>query len=157
MRPLRLSGVSAPGHSEETIDRCWGWLNAWVARKSLGREIEIGYGLINHHQDGTSYTACVELPISVMPVEADELAKASLAGGAYFRKRFLGPVEAIGAEFDIMRGELDGAAHVRLDTDRPLVTVFLDVKNIKSGPDVRSNLLIPVLGNELAYVPGRAA
>lgn len=157
MRPLRLAGVSSSGVGEDAILNCWALLNEWITRKSLAREIEIGYGLINRSEGKTVYTACVELPEIVTPAEADELARASLQGGAYLRSRFQGTVDGIDGQFEDMRADLGNSGHVRFDSERPLVTVFLDVKGIKSGQEVRSNLLIPVRGGELAESPSRAA
>ncbi|MBU1210232.1 MAG: GyrI-like domain-containing protein [Alphaproteobacteria bacterium] len=157
MRPLRLAGVSVASAGTDDVLHAWSRLNEWIIRKSLGREVEIGYGLVGVGGSGPAYTACIELPDCVSSVEADELARASLEGGAYIRIRFQGPVSDVGQKLEDMRGQLNLAEHTRLDAGRPLVSVFLDVRMVKTGCDVRSNLLVPVCGNEVSKSPRKAA
>ena len=157
MRPLRLAGVCVQSVGTDDVLHAWSRLNDWIIRKSLTREVEIGYGLIGVGERGQGYAACIELPDSVRSHEADELSRASLQGGAYVRSRFQGPVSEVVARLEDMRVRLECAEHTRLDSGRPLVSVILDVKIVKSGRDVRSNLLVPVCGNELSNFPRKAA
>jgi len=157
MRPLRLAGVSVESVGTDEVLHAWSRLNEWIIRKSLGREVEIGYGLVGVGESGFAYTACIELPDCVTKPEADELSRASLQGGAYIRSRFKGPVSEVGGKLEDMRERLNHAEHTRLDVERPLVSVFLDVRMVKPGCDVRSNLLVPVCGNESSKSPRKAA
>ena len=107
LRPLRLAGIDALSASEEEIQKSWELLNRWITRKSLSRDIEIGYGLLQHSalQDGTSgssYEACIEVPKSVTTGEAGELKRSSLPGGAYFRRGCSGPVASMLGELQTM-------------------------------------------------------
>ncbi len=157
MRPLRLGGICVPTAGRDDVLHAWTRLNEWILRKSLVREIEIGYGLVGSDQDGFHYTACIELPDAVTRSEAEELSRASLQGGAYMRCRFQGPVGEICGKLAEMRDRMCSYEHMCRDEERPLVSVFLDVKNVNSGRDVRSNLLVPVCGAELSKSPLKAA
>jgi len=156
MRPRSLLGVQARSSHDDDVLHAWSRLNEWVLRKSLAHEVEIGYGLVGNG-DGVRYCASIEQPESVTSAEADEPARASLQGGAYLRSRFIGPVEEIPNQLSSMLQSLGAVGNMRLDRDRPMVNVFLDIRNLKAGRDVRSNLLIPVCGTELAKSPSKAA
>ncbi|MFA9473253.1 MAG: GyrI-like domain-containing protein [Filomicrobium sp.] len=162
LRPLRLAGIDALSASEEEIQKSWELLNRWITRKSLSRDIEIGYGLLQHSalQDGTSgssYEACIEVPKSVTTGEAGELKRSSLPGGAYFRRRCSGPVASMLGELQTMRSELDRRGNVKIDLGRPIVTVLLDIKQLRSGDGLRSNLLIPARSSEMSCVSNQVA
>ena len=157
MRPLRLAGICVPTGAKEDVLHAWKRLNEWILRKSLIREIEIGYGLVRVDKDGFDYTACIELPAAVTRSEAEELSRASLQGGAYMRCRYQGPVSEICRELEAMREKMGGNEHMHLDAKRPLVSVLLDLKGVNSGLDVRSNLLVPVCGSELSKSSPKAA
>ena len=162
LRPLRLAGIDALSASEEEIQKSWELLNRWITRKSLSRDIEIGYGLLQHSalQDGTSgssYEACIEVPKSVTTGEVGELKRSSLPGGAYFRRRYSGPVASMLGELQTMRSELDRRGNVKIDLGRPIVTVLLDIKQLRSGDGLRSNLLIPARSSEMSCVSNQVA
>jgi hypothetical protein len=154
LRPLRLVGITAPRVSDVAICESWNVLNDWITRKSLSSEIEIGYGLLQHSAlgegDGVpSYEACIETPMSVTPSETSELKQFRLQGGAYFRRRYQGPVASMLTELRTMRTELGNSGHVKIDLGRPIVTVILDVRKLRFGDEVRSNLLIPARGCDM--------
>lgn len=157
MRPLRLAGVTVAGASEEQIRKSWSVLNEWILRKGFSHEVEVGYGLFVSTDAGSEYIAGIELPPTATPAEANELKRASLQGGAYFRRRFQGLLSAIPNEFDAMQQELSRQDNICYDSERPLVTVFLDMKQMAQGSEIRSNLLIPVRGAQMTGRPSAAA
>ena len=162
LRPLRLAGIDALSASEEEIQKSWELLNRWITRKSLSRDIEIGYGLLQHSAlldgtSGSSYEACIEVPKSLTTGEAGELKRSSLPGGAYFRRRCSGPVASMLGELQTMRSELDRGGNVKIDLGRPIVTVLLDIKQLRSGDGLRSNLLIPACSSKMSCVLNQVA
>lgn len=157
MRPLRLGGIRVPTDGKDDVLHAWKRLNEWVLRKSLVREIEIGYGLIGLSEDDFDYAACIELPRAVTRSEVKELSNASLQGGAYLRTRFQGPLGEVRQMLEAMREKSIVSEHMQFDEGRPLVSVFLDLKSLRSGQDVRSNLLVPVRSVELSKRPQKAA
>lgn len=157
MRPLRLIGVRVPSTEQDDILLAWARLNEWITRKSLAREIEIGYGLVGVGGDLRGYAATIEMPEAVTRAEADELASASLQGGAYLRSRFEGHVDEISGKLEGLRMDLNMHSNVRFDEERPLVCVFFDLSRFKSGTHVKSNLLIPVCRCEMPELEGHAA
>ena len=162
LRPLHLVGINAPAASDVAICQSWDVLNDWITRKSLSREVEIGYGLLQHSALGegdgaASYEACIETPQSVTPSETSELKRVRLQGGAYFRRRYQGPVASMLTELRAMRAELGDSGHVKIDLGRPIVTVILDVRRLRFEEEVRSNLLIPARGCDAFSSSRRAA
>lgn len=148
LRPLRLVGINSPRASGASMRESWHKLNEWITRKSLGSEVEIGYGLLQHAAmedgaGGASFEACIEQPSSVTKSETNELKRLRLQGGAYFRRRHYGPVSSLLSELRNMHAELDHRGHVKIDLGRPIVTVILGVRQLRYGDEVRSNLLIP--------------
>lgn len=151
LRPLRLVGINSPRGSGVSIRKSWDILNDWITRKSLGSEVELGYGLLQHSalEDGAgvaSFEACIELPSSVSKSETNELKHLRLQGGAYFRRRHNGPVSSMLSELRNMHAELGHGGHVKIDLSRPMVTVILGVRQLRYGDEIRSNLLIPARG-----------
>ncbi len=157
MRPLRLAGVSVAEASGEDICNVWTALHEWVTRKGFAHEVEVGYGLFLSTDEGTEYIAGIELPPTATAGEANELTRAGLQGGAYFRRRFQGPFSDIASEFEKMQEELSHEENICYDTDRPLVTILLDIKQLCQQPEIRSNLLIPVRGAQMTGRPSVAA
>ena len=149
MRPLRLAGVSVAEASNKDICNVWSALHEWVTRKGFAHEVEVGYGLFLSNDEGTEYIAGIELPATATAAEANELTRAGLQGGAYLRRRFQGPFNAIPTEFEKMKQELSSEENICYDADRPLVTVLLDIKQLCQQPEIRSNLLIPVRGAQM--------
>lgn len=160
---MRLAGVQVDGLLDEAAGDAWWGLSDWIVRKSLSRDVEIGYGLItlgdnnSLADDRVRYQAAIKLPPIVTPTEANELCRAHLPGGAYLRRRFSGPASAISEELCSFLDGVDTDRNLRIDNERPLVTVLLDVKSIQKGDEVRSNLLIPVLSAEMRAAPDQAA
>ena len=160
LRPLRLVGINSPRASGVSIRKSWDILNDWITRKSLGSEVEIGYGLLQHsalEDGGACFEACIELPSSVTKSETNELKRLRLQGGAYFRRRHNGPVSSMLSELRSMHAELGDGGHVKIDLGRPIVTVILDVRQLRYGDEVRSNLLIPARGCDKFQNSRRAA
>ncbi len=163
LRPVRLAGVQVDGPLNEAAGDAWWGLSEWIVRKSLSREVEIGYGLITLGDNNSlagcrvRYQAAIKLPPIVTPTEANELCRAQLPGGAYLRRRFSGPASSINEELSSFLDGVDTDRNLRIDSERPLVTVLLDVKTIRKGDDIRSNLLIPVLGAEMRASSDQAA
>ncbi len=56
-----------------------------------------------------------------------------------------------------MRADLDNGGHVKIDLGRSIVTVILDVRRLRFGDEVRSNLLIPARGCDMFGSSRRAA
>lgn len=157
MRPLRLIGVHVPTSGTLHVLHAWRRLNEWILRKSLSHEVEVGYGLFGVGEEGCGYCAAIEQPEAVTRAEANELARMNLAGGAYKRGRFMGPVDEIEAQLEAMAATLGSAQNMRVDDDRPVVSIFLDIKTVKADRDVRSNLLIPARSTELSRSPRKVA
>ncbi|MCH9809174.1 MAG: hypothetical protein K0U74_15725 [Alphaproteobacteria bacterium] len=163
LRPVQIAGFQVQGRLDEAAKEAWSGVSDWIVRKSLTREVEIGYGLIGQCADASlledefKYRAGIKLPTIVTPAEANELHRSKLPGGAYYRRRFSGPVSAITAEFDAFLAEIKDDRNLCVDAERPLVTVVLDLDQVENGQDVRSNLLVPVLSVQASNSPRRAA
>ncbi len=163
LRPVRIAGVRVEGPCDEVVERAWNGLNDWILRKSLSDDVDVGYGLIQQNSDGSltskdlCYEAGIKLPDIVTPGEANELHRTRLQGGAYYRSRFSGPVSNLHTEFDGMLARLKEDRNLRIDIDRPLVTVLVDLNEFSSEGEVRSNLLVPVLVGDMSRGSRQAA
>lgn len=135
------------------MTEAWEAVNAFILRKGLSREVDIGYGIVSgglsaDRDADVTYHAAIEMPVGIAPVDADELSRAKLAGGAFYRRRFHGELADIADEFSSMIKVLGEEPHVRVDAERPLVTVMLKIADLRRPVLVRSNLLVPACGTE---------
>ena len=134
LRPLRLVGINSPRASGVSIRKSWDILNDWITRKSLGSEVEIGYGLLQHSalEDGAAcFYACIELPTSVTKSETNEQKRLRHQGGAYYPLRHNVPVSSMLSELRIMHAELGDGWPVKIDLCRPIVTVILEDRQLR--------------------------
>ncbi len=136
LRLLRFVGINSPRATGAPIRKSRDILNDWITCKSLGGEVDIGYGLLQHsvHEEGggvSSFETYIELPVSATQSETSELKRLSLQGEAYFRRRYHGSVAPMLGELRTMRGELGNGGHVKIDMVRPIITVILDVRQLR--------------------------
>ena len=149
-RPVQIGYVRVFGAYKTSVPAAWRQLDAWFT----AREMDIGrvtrYGLAHDNPrtveaDKLRYDACVEVPLDLAGEINDELRVAKLPGGAFARKRYVGPYEGISEAFTALRDQWSDARDVVLDTRRPLLTIYLNNPRVLAPKDLKADLCIPVV------------
>ena len=156
MRPRRLAGFSVASADGQSVARCWSLMLDWIVRKGLIQEIELGYGFFRDEPE-RAFTACIELPEVLTIAEVKELDRVMGPGGAFYRQRLTSDVGDISGAINAFRDDLDTTANMKIDVERPLVSVLIGLKDVQAGAPVRCNLLVPVCKAEQRQSDTQAA
>lgn len=149
-RPVQIGYVRVFGAYKTSVPEAWRQLDEWFT----AREVDIGrvtrYGLAHDNPRAVApeqlrYDACVEVPPDLVGEINDELRVAKLPGGAFARKRYVGPYEGISEAFTTLREEWTKAGDVVLDVRRPLLTVYLNNPRVLAPKALKADLCVPVV------------
>jgi AraC family transcriptional regulator len=149
-RPVQIGYVRVFGAYKTSVPEAWRQLDGWFR----AREVDIGrvtrYGLAHDNPrvvepEKLRYDACVEVPPDLAGEINDELRVTKLPGGAFARKRYVGPYEGIGDALSTLREHWSHASDVVLDTRRPLLTVYLNNPRVHAPKDLKADLCVPVV------------
>ena len=149
LRPTRLAYVRVKGPYEQSIPDAWERMLAWLEVRGLNSSTGRGYGLARDNParvgaDNCRYDACV----LVMPYLEErvnrELGIITLPAGPYVRKREAGSYDAIRSLIPSLHETFAAPSGLRLDDNRPLVTIYLDDPRHFSLNDLRADICVPV-------------
>lgn len=150
LRPVRVAYVRVRGPYSHSAPTAWSKLLAWLDQHSVRREVTRGFGLA--HDDPRvvaaaelRYDACVEVPPEVEVAAFREFGMQTLPGGAYARRRYVGPHAGIHNEFHEMRETWAPSRGLALHTKRPFVEIYLDDPARCPAEKLRTDLCIPVI------------
>lgn len=149
LRATNLVCIRAKGPYQQSTGQAWGEMFAWLDRSGLRGKVTRGFGIA--HDDPSTvpaerrrYDACIDLPEALPPSAFEHMLPQRLPGGAYARRRFVGPHSDIGTAFSEMRDQWRSATGVVVATDRPFVEIYLDDPKFCAPEKLRTDLCIPV-------------
>lgn len=150
LRPVRVAFVRVRGPYGQSAPAAWSKLLAWLDQHRVRSDVTRGFGLA--HDDPRTiaaadlrYDACVEVPPEVEALALREFGMQTLPGGAYARRRFVGPHSGIHTEFHEMRRTWAPSRGLALHTRRPFVEIYLDDPARCAPEKLRTDLCIPVI------------
>lgn len=149
LRPSRLVYVRVTGAYETSIPSAWSKMQAWIERNGVGSAIGRGFGLARDNPALVAANQCrYDACIAVEPYFEDramrELGLLTLPGGPYLRRREKGGYEDLIARFAGLHASFEAPTGLRLDSNRPLVTIYLDDPRRFSPGDLRTDVCVPV-------------
>lgn len=164
LRPSRLVHVRVTGNYETSIPAAWTKLQAWIERNGVGSALGRGFGLardnpVNVAPDRCRYDACIEVEPLFEERARRELGVLTLPAGPYVRKRHIGSYEAILNFVASRHSTFEAPTGLRLDDNRPLVTIYLDDPRHFDPRDLRADICVPVSTNAVRprAAPAQAA
>lgn len=149
LRPKQVTCTRAAGKGSAAATEAWHRMRDWLQRNAIAALVTTRYGLQFRADQaagfyGDTYVACVEIGgIRTLP-PLQECQIDRLPGGAFARRRFIGPCTEIAAAFTSINAELGTADHYTADHSRPCITVFLDAPDFSLSTPVKTDLLVPV-------------
>lgn len=149
LRPQRLVYVRVTGPYETSIREAWNRLWAWADKHNISAPRGLAYGLARDNPmlvapENRRYDAA--FPIDPMFEERAlrDLGLITLPGGTYVRRREKGACEALIAKFAGLHQSFVPPPGLKLDNNRPLVTVYLDNLKHQSDTETRADVCLPV-------------
>ena len=149
LRPSRLAYVRVTGAYETSIPAAWTKLLTWIDRNGVGSVLGRGFGLARDNPlivaaERCRYDACIEVEPLFEERARRELGVLTLPAGPYVRKREIGNYDAIVSFVAIRHSTFVAPTGLRLDDNRPLVTVYLDDPRRLEPKDLRADICVPV-------------
>lgn len=155
LRPVRVAYIRARGPYPVSAPEAWKKMLAWLDARGIRSEVTRGFGLAHDDPRTTAaealrYDACVEIPMDMEGLASREFGMQTLPGGAYARRRYVGPHTGISRQFHDMRETWAPSRGLVLHAKRPFVEIYLD-DPLRCAPEkLRTDLCIPVaVGSEV--------
>lgn len=150
LRPVQVAYVRVRGPYAVSSAQAWEKMLAWLDAHMIRNVVERGFGLAHDDprcvdQRALRYDACVQIPVDTMPDAFREFSVQTLPGGAFARRRYVGPHSGIRDEFHNMRSTWAPARGLALDNKRPFVEIYLDDPLRCPPNELRTDLCIPVM------------
>lgn len=149
-RPKLVGFVRCHGPYKDSSADAWRLMSAWLGRHNLRSHISASYGLCLDPPDTVTvkdcrYDACVEVPPEYQAIKSDGIAFQMLPGGAFARKRHLGPYANVRSTIAQVRDEwLAQQTRLLADRRRPLLVIFLDDPQLRAPDKLRCDVCVPV-------------
>lgn len=149
LRPVPVVFFRVQGPYATSVTEAWvllfDWLQTHRLRKSAGR----GYGLLHDNpnivgHDQCRYDACIEMTEDMSPAAIEQISTQRLSGGAYCRRRHVGPYDGIR---NVIVGVRDGwvpSAGLSIDPRRPIVTIYLNDPACVAPSELKADICVPV-------------
>ena len=152
LRPSRLVYVRVTGDYATSIPAAWTKMLAWIERNGISSPIGRGFGLARDNPslvpaNQCRYDACIESEAHFEDRALRELGLLTLPGGPYLRRREKGDYDNLVARFAGLHASYEPPTGLRLDSNRPLVTVYLDDPRRFSPGELRADVCVPVTAN----------
>jgi AraC family transcriptional regulator len=159
LRPSRLVYVRINGAYETTIPAAWSKMLNWIERNGVGSALGRGFGLARDNPQTVPasqcrYDACIEVESHFEDRAMRELGILTLPGGPYVRRREVGSYADIVTRVATLHASFVVPNGIKLDSNRPLVTIYLDDPRRFEPGQLRADMCIPV---SAAVVRGRVA
>lgn len=149
LRPTRLIYVRETGPYAVTIPRAWERLLSWLSNNGLYAPIGRGYGLahdnpLNGNAANCRYDACVEVMPELEDRALRDLGVTTLAGGAYACRRLFGSYDKMRSTVANVHSEFVALPGLALDSNRPVVSVYVDNPKRHSENELRADICVPI-------------
>lgn len=149
LRPSRLVYVRITGAYESSIPAAWEKMLAWIDRNGVGSVLGRGFGLARDNPktvpaDRCRYDACIAVEPHFEERAMRELGILTLPAGPYVRKREIGSYSAIFTRVAGLHASFEAPTGLRLDDNRPLVTIYLDDPRRFEPGELRADVCVPV-------------
>jgi AraC family transcriptional regulator len=163
LRPTPLIYVRQTGAYEQTIPQAWERLFKCLVDNDLYASCGRGYGLARDDPAKTGpehcrYDACVEFRSDLDERALRGLAITTLPGGVYACWRRSGSYDRIRSMVADTYAEFEPDPHLDFDSNRPVVSIYLDNPECNLEPDLRAEICVPVVVRAApARAPAKAA
>lgn len=149
LRPARLVYVRVTGAYDQSIPAAWAKLLAWVEQNGVGSSLGRGFGLARDNPQSVPankcrYDACIVAEPQFEDRAMRELGVLTLPAGPYVRRREIGNYSEISARVAGLHASYEAPVGLKLDSNRPLVTIYLDDPRRFEPGQLRADLCIPV-------------
>lgn len=152
LRPQAVCYVRVRGPYAASAPQAWERLAAWADAQGLRAGVRNGYGLVRDNPRikpaaECRYDACIEAPEGFLPDEKSGVTMQLLPGGSYARHRHVGGLAGLGQAFSWLAREWSAGRGLVVDTNRPLIEIYLkDLKTGQPGPG-RMDICVPVMSS----------
>jgi AraC family transcriptional regulator len=149
LRPTRLIYARVTGPYERTIPRAWDKLITWLDDNGLYAPIGRGFGLARDNPaevgaQNCRYDACVEVTPDLEDRAIRDLGVATLPGGAYACRRLYGSYDLMRSVVTNVHSEFEPLPGLNFDSNRPVVSIYIDNPNRYAEHDLRADICVPV-------------
>jgi AraC family transcriptional regulator len=149
LRPTQLAYVRVVGPYDQSIPEAWDKLLGWIDKNGLNSPIGRGYGLARDNParvaaDKCRYDACIQVMPAFEEKAMREIGVITLPPGPYTRRRQSGCYSELHNQIPTMHQSIKMPTGLRLDDNRPLVTIFLDDPHLRDVKDLRADICLPV-------------
>jgi DNA gyrase inhibitor GyrI len=148
--PCQLAYVRMTGPYPEAAAAAWKRLLEWMDVRGHEAIDHVGFGLAiddprNTAADQLRYDAGVKVPVTWNSADAEYVSLRNFSGGAYFKKRHVGPYAELGTVVSETRDILvprEGLIH---DMSRPVLTMNYSYPSLTPPHEQVCDVCIPVL------------
>ncbi len=149
LRPSRLVYVRVTGAYENSIPAAWDKMLAWIDRNGISSPLGRGFGLARDNPQSVPanqcrYDACIVVEPHFEDRAMRELGILMLPGGPYVRRREVGNYNVIMTRVAGLHASFEAPTGLRLDDNRPLVTIYLDDPRRFEPGELRADMCVPV-------------
>lgn len=153
LRSTNLISYRTVGPYSSSAPEAWSKMFDWLNRQRLRGVVTRGFGLAlddpRRVEPGLCrYDACVDLPEQLATSAWENMMPQRLPGGAYARRRHIGPHDQIGAIVKEMRETWCATPGIVPATDRALVEIYLDDPLTCPPEKLRTDLCMPIAFSE---------
>lgn len=149
LRSSNLIGYRTVGPYSSSAPKAWSRMFDWLDRNRLRGVVTRGFGMAlddprNVAPEQCRYDACIDLPEQLSAAAWENMMPQRLPGGAYVRRRYVGPHDAIGSAVKEMRETWCATPGIVLAPNRPLVEIYLDDPLTCPPEKLRTDLCLPI-------------
>lgn len=159
LRPLNVAFIRVEGPYAEAAPDAWQRVFAWLDRSGHRRSSGCGYGLMLDDPMTTArekcrYDACIEMLVDYQDCISREFGFRRLPGGAYARRRQVGPPEGgVTRLVSTLRDDWAPENGLVIDAKRPVIEIYLDDPATTPLEKRRIDVCLPVSASARSDAP----
>lgn len=159
LRPLNLTFIRAQGPYAEASAEAWARVFDWLDKSGHRQSAGCGYGLMLDDPRTTPpekcrYDACIEMADGFQDSISREFGFRRLPGGAYARRRHIGPAEGgVTGLVATLRDQWAPQNGLLIDTKRPVIEIYLDNPAKVPAEKRRIDICLPVAASARSEAP----
>lgn len=149
LRPINLAYVRVTGRYDESIPHAWERMFDWLESHGLNNPHGRGYGLARDNPDivgagNCRYDACIAITPDLEHRAMRDLGATIMPGGSFARMRRIGGYCEFHRTVAGILQTFEPGGGLKVDSKRPIVTIYLDDPRRTDPHDQRVELCVPV-------------
>ncbi len=149
LRPVKVAYCRAYGPYANSAAEAWRNMTTLLDQTQIRTEVVRGYGLAHDNPQKSiperlRYDAAVQLSENVTSEQTKAMAFTTFPGGVYIVGRHCGDHEQIRTVIRTLRDDCISGLGLSLDTDRPLVEIYVDDPLFCPVEKLRTDICLPV-------------